>query len=1126
MPRSTSPRQRTLPRLRLQAGACTWIFSVSCLSFLCGLSPFSPLTPLWAGVTSDGSLGPGSVLNAGGHFSIPVSAGLHRGANLFQSLSEFNLLTGQSATFETASGIQNVITRIHGGQSSVDGKIVCGANLFLLNPSGFVFGQNASIDITGSFTLSTADHLKMADGSVFSSFPVAGESDTLTSAAPSAFGFLTENSAAISLNGTKLTARDGAEISLVAGKVLLDSAQIAASSGQVSLAAAGAKGQVPLKASALPPDTGASKTLQGEVGLRNASRVDVSGGAGGRVVIRGGKLLMEGASKIVANQKGAGPGPAVEVRTLDSVDLGDGQILSHVQGSGPGGGVRVETGEFKAGGYTGGIYAENEGSGSGSNLTLKARSVSLDNAYLSTRTATDGASGNVHIEAEQISLTGNAGSGISAETASSAKGGDIVLKTGILVMDGLVYLNVNTSAAGDAGHIQVDADALQFKGYGGMYAVTHGAGNAGNITLNAPLIDARDFYIQTFSENAQGAAGAIRLSGQDIFLRSETPGNAATAGLSSSSFAGGRGGNIVITGRNVLVEGARIQARATGKAPGGNVSIQAESLRLEHSASIEVDASGEGSAGSVDILANRFAIAPGAVADALGGNIVTTTSGNGTGGNITIRAGEILVSGYGGLYAKTAAAGDAGQIRIRPGAVRVENGQARETAATGASLRLENGYIAGDVEAPATGHGGLVDIQADRIEVAGYGGGISVGTQGRGTGGEVVLSAPLISVDGPGLYIGGAVSGAGDGGVVRIRGCENLSVSNFGALFSSSSGAGAAGSIEVDATNLRLDQAYIAADCLGSGRGGSVVLRVPGKLFIGGSPASNAADAPRTGISVAAFAGSTGAAGRIDLSAGRLEILGNANSSSGINARSETSSSAGEIHIRAASARLERGASISSANVLSASFNRKGDAGSVHLEIGSVLDLSGASLISTASESGNAGVLSLHAGAAVYLRESSALLASAPTGRGGSISLQTSDWLELRNSTISAVASVQGGNVSIDPRFVVVDHSWISAQALGGGLAGNLSIEADYLFSNESSLFATGQLSVQSVDAQLANALEGFQMAFSLPSAQMQERCAFKYGGGVSSFFVGNRGGIERDPALPALDPAFWKRRR
>ena len=95
-----------------------------------------------------------------------ITGGHPSGANLFHSFEQFSLSSGQVANFDldqVPMDIQNIVGRIIGGSPSrIDGTLqVTGsnANLFLVNPSGIIFGPTASLDLRGSFTASTSDRL-------------------------------------------------------------------------------------------------------------------------------------------------------------------------------------------------------------------------------------------------------------------------------------------------------------------------------------------------------------------------------------------------------------------------------------------------------------------------------------------------------------------------------------------------------------------------------------------------------------------------------------------------------------------------------------------------------------------------------------------------------------------------------------------------------------------------------------------------------------------------------------------------------------------------------------------------------------------------------------------------------
>ena len=254
-----------------------------------------------ADVTFDGSMGSTGTLT-GPNMEITADMGQMAGNNLYHSFSDFNVNTGQTANFSGPANVQNVFGRVTGSNpSNIDGTIsssIQGANLFLMNPNGMLFGPNAQINISGSFHATTADYIKLGEQDRF--YADINQNTILSVAAPSAFGFLDSTTGDISLNGSAVNAQNGNTISMIGGNIeLTEGSSVSAPDGKISFASTQSAGEFDISTE----QTDLSQFGQlGSINLKNSSSISANGFEGGKVVIRGGELVLD-SSTVSANSE-------------------------------------------------------------------------------------------------------------------------------------------------------------------------------------------------------------------------------------------------------------------------------------------------------------------------------------------------------------------------------------------------------------------------------------------------------------------------------------------------------------------------------------------------------------------------------------------------------------------------------------------------------------------------------------------------------------------------------------------------------------------------------------------------------------------------------------------------------
>jgi filamentous hemagglutinin family protein len=1142
-----------------------------------------------AQITLDGSLGPPKTL-MGPNYVIGHDLGQIRGSNLFHSFGEFNVRTRESATFMGPDSIANVLSRVTGpNSSSIDGLLrstISGANLFLLNPHGVIFGPNASLDVSGSFHASTGDFIRLADGGIF--YADLARPTVLTVAPPASFGFLTANPGRISIQESALVVPVSKTLSLVGGDVQITGGALGilqAPGGRIAIVSVGTPGEVAFNSSTQSPELdGRAFERLGRIELSQQAFLDTRGVGGGTVLIRGGRLLVDASSvladnlgdvdgiglgvdvditggAVIRNQSfvradGFGAGRARDLRIkaesleMDSVSA----ILSRSFASGAGGTVTVIAtdavslegiifGASQPGstGNAGDIVVEankviltNEaqivggtfGSGNGGELKVTARDLILtDGGLIFGGTFGSGNGGPLKVTArETISLDGSPSAiSASAQTGSTGSGGDVVLEAKNVTVTGGAQILSGTFGLGTGGAVKVTAtETITLEGKSLVDGIPSGisaaaepgsTGNAGVVVLeakNVTVTGGAQIASDTFSP---GAGGAVKVTTREKISLDGSSSGIFTAAQTGST---GSAGDVVLEAENVTVTGgAQILSDTFSLGTGGAVKVTArETISLEGSPS-RISATAQpgtsGGAGEVVLEAKNVVVSNGAV-------IASATFAQGSGGTVEVRASESFQStgafAHGerlvptGIFVAASDSGNAGNVIVEAKNVTLTGG-AQINSATGGS-----------------GDGGNVQVTAtDRITVDGAGifedslvpSAITAGSRSQastGNAGNIVIDAKDVTLS-RGAQIDSGTFGAGNGGTVDVTATETISLDGVsthnrravrsGLFVSNQAGStGNAGDIIVETKNVKITGgALIASETFGPGTGGAVGVTAAERISVGGDSA------------IASDTVGTGPGGRIDIGAAELHLQ----DGGAITSISRGAGPAGTIKVRATEAVTVSGSG-SGLFTESRAEGRSGDIDVVAKHIG----LTEGAQISAKSEgvgnAGNAGRLTLTA-TDMFRSRNSSVTTEAATADGGDIDLSVGSLLHLVDSKITTSVGIgqgRGGNITVDPRFVVLDHSEIRANAFGGP-GGNISITADEFLTAESVVSASSALGVPGAIAIQANLTDVSGTLTQLPAGVLQAAtllrasCAARVATGkASSLVVVGREGLPPEP--------------
>jgi filamentous hemagglutinin family protein len=575
-----------------------------------------------AQITSDGTTA--TNINAENN-QTTIEGGDRAGNNLFHSFTEFSIPSGTEASFNNATDVENIINRVTGGNiSNIDGLLSAngGANLFLINPAGIIFGNNASLDIGGSFLGSTADSVLFPDDVEFSAADPENNI-LLTVNAPIGLNFR-DNPGYIAVNGSFLQVPTGETLALIGGNVRItgeESGGIFALGGRVELGSVVEAGEVAINGTQSPAGfklnsfSFPAALAKGDVELTNFALVNVRGGNGGDITINARNIELSGGEF----------GPS-------ELDAGI-ETDSGFSGAQAGNIVLNATDTLKID-RDSGIFNRvlENGIGDGGDILLNTSNLSLiGGSQLSTTTLGEGNAGNIQIEAREITL--NNGAKIDSETNFLAQGkaGNIQINTARLTLTNLSDIVANTSSQNDAGNIFIRASdriSADDSAIISQQSTLLGTGNAGKITIDTGNLFLTNGGLILNGSAGLGNGGAITIKAKDTIsltgIGSIRPVEGVLAKQFSSSIAS-------------LID-------EFGSGDAGAIDIKTKALNLNDRAAIEASNIGQGNGGNIFIVANSLSLDGNTVISAANDPITFESNTQGlTSGNVDLQIEDSLI---------------------------------------------------------------------------------------------------------------------------------------------------------------------------------------------------------------------------------------------------------------------------------------------------------------------------------------------------------------------------------------------------------------------------------------------------------------------------------------------------
>ncbi|MGK7945569.1 MAG: filamentous hemagglutinin N-terminal domain-containing protein [Microcystaceae cyanobacterium] len=581
-----------------------WLTYRSLLVFSCSL--FS--SPVLAQITSDGSLSIPTVVNTDNNLDFTIINGTQVGSNLYHSFQELSIPTGGSATFQNTGSIVNIFSRVTGQNiSNIDGLIetYSNASLFLLNPNGIIFGNNARLNIGGSFIATTAESIIFQDGKIFSS--LNHQSSLLLSinqpiglqfgqqAQPIQVQTLVDQ---LVLKPQNTLALLGGDITIIGSSFSsVFSRHLAAPAGRLELGSVESGSFVTLN----PTATGWQLSYEQVGQFREISISDLA-------------ILSTSDLGVIEGEPEQGGG-SIEL-TGKNITLSNGaELFNFTLGEQAAGDITVNASDrftlkgFQAG-LSSGIFTITAGNGDAGNIKVNTRSLIIeDGAGITSQAFPD-------IFDSDFSLVGNSGNiTINAIESIEIRGSNLEV--------GSSGIGVETRIAGNAGSIDITTKRLT-------------------------ILDGADIAASTFPSTDARTEGLVNegQGGEINITATESINIQGTGQLLERTVIVDNDGNVIDEIEVITTISSRIIAETQGAGDGGSINLTTGQLILDNQGQVTASSLGEiradnpqnlelGNAGTINIEANTISLN--------NQGLIRAESNSGEGGNINLKASDFII---------------------------------------------------------------------------------------------------------------------------------------------------------------------------------------------------------------------------------------------------------------------------------------------------------------------------------------------------------------------------------------------------------------------------------------------------------------------------------------------------